>query len=408
MRPLTKVALLFIGATLVVGCSSTAPAGSTPKAARGSPSAVTRSPAAPAKTLASVTEVPPGLRMLPSSGVGPATFAYGCGSVSPYDTGVACGHWRLLTRDGALWYLPEALGDYWDGVEDDTAPLAISPDGLRVAYFQAHDGQLVVRELASGAITPMRYTPTWDAGRNYPTELKFLGAGWLLVSDVVLAEVDEKGEQRGHHKVKEMIAKVTTGEIREAPEGVIGVDETGTRFTTETATDTGVRLQTTGGPAHHIVVRQLNNELTLEGFIAKDGLAFDLAPRGFAVCGDGDIRPDKLVTVDLRTGKNRSVVTPKLPKDVGRGWGIGWLNPREVLVGVIRNQPGDDTIEETYALDILTGDARRTGRIDRERLQARDPGLIPDGEEAVGGYLETSPDRAARKKTVPLKRGSCG
>ncbi|SDI03536.1 hypothetical protein SAMN05421869_104107 [Nonomuraea jiangxiensis] len=381
--------LLFAVAMMVVSCSSTAPAGSPPKPVRVSQATVARPPTA-------VAETPPGLRALPPSGVGPATYAYTCGSEAAGETAGACGHWRLLTRDGGVWYLPEALGDYETDDESGTAPLAISPDGLRIAYYRASDGRLVVRELATGATTPMQHAFTWDiAGSTDTAAMEFLGKGtWLMIYNL---PPDEEGA---------VLAAVATGETREVPGNVIDVDATGSRLTTETAADTGVRLQTTGGPVHHITVTGLHDQRALGGFIAQDGLAFDLVPRNIPACGN-DISPDKLVTVDLTTGKTISVVTPRLPADVLRGWGIGWLSPREVLVSVVRKRSQDTTVENTFALDIMTGGARQTGRIDKAGLRVRDPGLVPYGSAVYGGYLAAPPYKATPEKVVPIKHRGC-
>ncbi|MER7498842.1 hypothetical protein AB0L05_07020 [Nonomuraea pusilla] len=344
-----------------------------------------------------VAKAPSGLRPLPPSGVGPATYAYTCGIAGTDEPGGACGHWRLLTRDGGQWYLPEALGDYeTDGNDGGTAPLAISPDGLRIAYYRAGDGRLVVRELATGVTTPMRYAFTWDIARKADTtSLDFLGKGaWLLISN---QPPDEEGK---------VLAEAATGETREVPDGVIDVDVTGSRLTTETAADPGVRFQSTGGPVHHVTVRQLHDPRALGGFIAQDGVAFTLAPMNVPACGN-DVSPDKLVTVDLATGKTISVVAPKLPADVTHGWGIGWLSPREVLVGVVRERPHATTVTDTFAVDIMTGDARQTGRFDEAGLRVRDTGLVPNGDVVYGGYLGAPPYQAAPEKVIPIRRGSC-
>lgn len=383
MTPNVKIMLLLAGAaTLVAGCSAG------PPSERVSRTTAARPPIA-------VAETPPGLRALPPSGVAPATYAYTCGIADADEPAAACGHWRLLTRDGGQWYLPEALGDYETGDEDGTSPLAISPDGLRIAYYRAGDGRLVVHELATGVTTPTRYALTWDLAENAgPASLDFLGKGaWLLIS------YPPSGEETN------VLVAVATGETREVPEGVIDVDATGSRLTTETAADTGVHLQSTGGPVHHVTVRQLHDPRTLGGFIAQDGMAFTLAPMNIPACGD-DISPDKLVTVDLSTGNTISVVTPRLPADVRRGWGIGWLSPREVVVGVVRERPNDMTVNDTFALDIMTGGARQTGRFDEARIRARDTGLTPYGDAVYGGYLGAPPYRAA-EKVVPIKKRGC-
>jgi hypothetical protein len=65
-----------------------------------------------------------------------------------------CGDWILFRRDGSRTRLRDArvkpLSDKGKTLNDDLAPLSVSDDGRRVAYFRKGDGRLVVRELGGG------------------------------------------------------------------------------------------------------------------------------------------------------------------------------------------------------------------------------------------------------------------
>ncbi|MDP9847166.1 WD40 repeat domain-containing protein [Streptosporangium lutulentum] len=60
-----------------------------------------------------------------------------------------CAPWKLWMRDGRVIKLPEARVF---SVGGRRAPLALSPDGRYVAYFQLKDGALVIREMSTGTV----------------------------------------------------------------------------------------------------------------------------------------------------------------------------------------------------------------------------------------------------------------
>lgn len=107
---------------------------------------------------------PPGVLPgpLPAGKVEPVVYAFldHCRGKNLKETTSVTGHcaqWRLVGRSGKQWRLPDGIGsrvvkprDYMGG----DAPLEISPDGWRLAYYRAKDQRLVVRDLRSGKITP--------------------------------------------------------------------------------------------------------------------------------------------------------------------------------------------------------------------------------------------------------------
>ncbi|MEV4010766.1 hypothetical protein AB0J35_09715 [Nonomuraea angiospora] len=57
-------------------------------------------------------------------------------------------------------------------MNDDLAPLAVSDDGRRVAYFRKHDGRLVVRELGGGVHTIADEVPARGYGMGEVRSLR--------------------------------------------------------------------------------------------------------------------------------------------------------------------------------------------------------------------------------------------
>ncbi|MCT9934818.1 hypothetical protein N5079_31895 [Planotetraspora sp. A-T 1434] len=121
-----------------------------------------------AATLGTVTD-------LPSRGVGPVSYAYRTfcqpetGKVPP-----RCkdGGWRVVTRTGRTYRVPEALpslsgyriGNYRPRGEGPLdSPLAISQDGRKIAYYGAEESTFVVRDLASGErwTAPAKVPEAW-------------------------------------------------------------------------------------------------------------------------------------------------------------------------------------------------------------------------------------------------------
>ncbi|RFU40238.1 hypothetical protein DZF91_18360 [Actinomadura logoneensis] len=100
---------------------------------------------------------------LPAGKVEPVVYGFldHCGWLRPKGAASAsgaCAQWRLVGRSGKQWRLPDGVGSRAvkprDYMSADT-PLAISPDGWRIAYQRAKDQRLVVRDLSSGKVTPV-------------------------------------------------------------------------------------------------------------------------------------------------------------------------------------------------------------------------------------------------------------
>ncbi|MFC4529983.1 hypothetical protein [Sphaerisporangium dianthi] len=104
--------------------------------------------------------------VLPARGVGPVRFAYldwcGLGWKPGFDASTLapqCAHWRVVTRDGNTYELPDAVGVYTEQTSqspaNNAAPLTVSQDGRRIAYYSEKDEAFVVRDLESGRTWPV-------------------------------------------------------------------------------------------------------------------------------------------------------------------------------------------------------------------------------------------------------------
>ncbi len=93
-------------------------------------------------------EIPATADNLPAQGVGPARMAYvrSCGpslAVTP-----DCGEARVMTEDNKHWAVPDARPS-----TNGNQAITVSPDGRQLAYTRGD--WLVLRELASGTVTPL-------------------------------------------------------------------------------------------------------------------------------------------------------------------------------------------------------------------------------------------------------------
>ncbi|MFD1939558.1 MULTISPECIES: hypothetical protein [Nonomuraea] len=304
---------------------------------------------------------------LPASGVGPLRHAYydWCGKKwSPGQgrafTGRECLQWRVVTRDGRNYRMPEALSVYTEQTEQNymntAAPLVITPDGRRVAYYSEKDERFAVRDLADGRV--------WLTPQKVDRKTMVKHGGLLRLSP--------DGRHLGLNGVglPNAVVDVETGHVTEIPEGW-----------------QVVRVPSGGDP---VVVGDENNRLGLlsggqvRAFSARDA-GFNVSGpaadgRTLAYLGErektgrdnatGGSRPDRIVTIDATTGTiTKEVAFRDAPKDF-YPWRVGhWVSPTEVAVSaVLRDQAWmkDRTItptlgEAVYAVDVVTGRVRELG-----------------------------------------------
>lgn len=302
---------------------------------------------------------------LPASGVGPLRHAYydWCGKKwTPGKGGPfadkECVQWRVVTRTGQSFRMPEALSVYTDQTEanymNTAAPLAITPDGRRVAYYSEKDQRFAVRDLAGGQI--------WLTPQKVDRK--------TMVKGGVLLRLSPDGRHLGLNGVglPNVVVDVETGRVTEMPEGW-QVLEVGDGGGSVVVGDQSLRLGLlSGGEVHPFSAE--NTGFDVSG-LAPDGRTVAYLTGG----KDGDpgklgkSRPDDtIVTVDGMTGKIMTKVTFRgAPKDF-RPWRMGsWVSPTEVAVSAVledRAWMKDRSItptlgEATYAIDVNTGRVRK-------------------------------------------------
>ncbi|MEU8265935.1 hypothetical protein AB0B89_02115 [Sphaerisporangium sp. NPDC049002] len=296
--------------------------------------------------------------VLPAAGVDPLSHAYydWCGQSTGF-AGKECVQWRVVTRTGQSFRMPEALGVYTEQSSENymnaAAPLAITPDGRRIAYYSDKDQKFAVRDLASGRI--------WLTPQTVSRTTMVSGGGLLRLSP--------DGRFLGLNGVgwPNVVVDVESGQTTPIPEGwhaqrvpsggtpVVVADE---GFQFGLLAEGKVRPFTAAGTS------------TTLSALAPDGRTVAYMTRGKSPKdGDDEDRPDDtIVTVDATTGK--TLTTAKFrgaPKDF-RPWLVGgWHSPTEVSVAAsiydwsLKGREGDTPTlgETTYAVDVTTGQVRK-------------------------------------------------
>ncbi|WP_188191539.1 hypothetical protein [Nonomuraea sp. SYSU D8015] len=333
---------------------------------------------------------------LPDSGSGTAAFAYLC--VNPKDRDEipsgTCDTWRLVTADGQIFSVPEALG--WEKSKDpnllgEAGSFAISPDGTRVAYHRAKDDRVVVRDLTSGESWTIPYrVPRGSLGS--PFRLSFIRDGSQLAIDsddapATLAQVEAGTVRRMPKGWTLLDADPETGRITllQAP----GLQERGVFRTVEDGRSVTAKIPARAG-----------KHLIWGAFAARDGRAANLVPKDPPACGP-DMTPVWLAVFSTRTGK-MTTVKPRLPADVHQADVIDWLGPEEIVAAAGRERPGktpDTPVGSyVYAMNVTTGQTRLLAKLSTAER-------IYQNRLAVGGYAAAQGEPAAGAVAKPGKRG---
>ncbi|WP_067474189.1 hypothetical protein [Actinomadura hibisca] len=260
---------------------------------------------------------------MPARNVAPIRFAFldWCGqkggpNVAPPKGD--CGQWRLVDSSWKQWRLADGVGTYRTGTGNTmngSAPLEISPDGRRVAYYQASRERFVVRELASGRVIPVALPmPLAELHKTYHF-LVFSGDGLRLV-----LTSGEPGAE------KSVLADTTTGAVTalpDAPVAGLGHDASTIVLAEGGYNPTGLALAGPDGKVRSRV--RLDPRVDLSGA----GGTNLLSPDGRTLFTTNK-RHDRIMLLDARTGK----VTRTLPARLSGGavYGIrGWAGPSKVF-----------------------------------------------------------------------------
>ncbi|MFI6515493.1 hypothetical protein ACIBF1_08045 [Spirillospora sp. NPDC050679] len=260
---------------------------------------------------------------LPTKNVAPIRFAFldycgqkggSKGTSSKGD----CGQWRLVDRSGKQWRLADGIGAYSTSTGDymnASAPLEISPDGRRIAYYQSGRERFVVRELTSGRITPLALpVPLAELRKNH-SALSFSGDGRRLALTFGDPEI-----------VRSVLADTTTGTVTALPKArVAGLSRDASTIVLAEGgfRATGLALAGPDGKVRSRV--RLDPRVDLTGA----GGANLLSPDGRTLFAT-DQRLKRILLVDTRTGK----VTRTLPTRLGGGRVLsirGWAGPSKVF-----------------------------------------------------------------------------
>ncbi|MEV0589558.1 hypothetical protein [Nonomuraea sp. NPDC050310] len=301
---------------------------------------------------------------LPPSGVTPLSHAYYdfCGEQWDPKTNTAtfdrtCAQWNVVTRDGAVYRMPEALGVYTEQSSENYmntgAPVAITPDGRRIAYYSEPARRFVARDLDSGRIWPVSEEITRAALVAGGTRLLFSPDGRHLAVSGALYEVE-------------------TGRRTDLPSGWFAesVPAGGSPLVVRDADDrigllADGQVRVLFKPEHWFMAGPLSEDgRTLTGLTGR-------VPTSRHLTEDGEVPYDTLVSIDTETGrvtrsvKLRGTDARFSPMRIG-----AWASPTEITVAVPdhdfsdRRDPADVKTppllgQHTYALDVTTGQVRR-------------------------------------------------
>lgn len=302
-------------------------------------------PAADKPVVAAVTGT---IADLPGRGVGPLSHAYRtfCKVGGPIPPDCRNGGWRVVTRTGRTYHVPQALGmGTGTGSGPRFFPLTISRDGRRMAYYSASAGTFKVRDLASGAEQAAPVTVTVNRlGGNARLELSDDGR-YLAFTGYP--------SRKENGLIIDMRARTTFPlPVGWDPRSIDGTAVTLARYG-RYGEKPGIWVMPLAGGG---------SPVTVDGAYARFSA---LTPDGAAVAALRRSKtPDRLdgtITVlDVRTGKvSRTVPMRGLPKGSLPLTLGSWLNATEVTLAAIPSDEVRENRQVTYAVNVETGRVRR-------------------------------------------------
>ncbi|WP_214416633.1 hypothetical protein [Sphaerisporangium fuscum] len=307
---------------------------------------------------------------LPARGAEPLTYAYKTfckpGSEKAL-AGCRDGGWRVVTRSGKAYDVPEALPSLAPGrtgLRD--SPLAISRDGWKIAYYSAKEGTFQVRDLASGQKT--------TAATKVP-KAQLGSISRLMLSDdgrfVAFSKVPD-------FKDPALLIDMRDGGVRELPNRwvPIGLSQDGATITLADYSPTS-RLRTIS----NLWPSSSKGHTTSVDLPAAYHFS-PLAPDGKTVAvienrstAEKPCRHGDLALMDTLTGeKRKTTVISGLPSDVSQISLRTWLSAEEVtaLTMSVRCRPASEVPDDepamidppyqtmtAYAVNVKTGKARK-------------------------------------------------
>ncbi|MEV4370087.1 hypothetical protein AB0J71_23660 [Nonomuraea sp. NPDC049637] len=355
------VAALTLAVSLLVDPGGPADVGAVTS---GTPSSAPTFRGIPARPTPSPEDLVPVRAVLPASGVGPARYAYYDFCQDAWKPGQdnapvadeTCLQWKVVLQDGTRYRVADALSVYTDQSKKNymntAAPLAISRDGRRIAYYASERERFAVRELGTGQV--------WEIPQVVRRTTMVKGGGVITFSP--------DGRRLGLNLagVPEVVVDVESGRV---------VDEVPKGWHSLHPADEGVPMVVEHERGRlgvlsdgKVTVFADPKTLALTGTVGPDGTTVAMltgpsAPGETVTNGEPY---DKVVTVDRASGQVRSEVKLDRPRQLSPHRLGYWLNEREVLAlgGAVR-EPGSDRWPDlgdtAYAIDVTTGGIRKLG-----------------------------------------------
>lgn len=285
----------------------------------------------------------------------------------------SCAQWRLVATDGSQWRLGDALSNLPLGhgkVEygDAFGPLALTPDGRRIAYHQSRKDRLVVRDLGTGKVEPLPVELPAKRFEREEARLTWSPDGrWLAVSFQVR---DDELTSAGPAQ----LVDTRTGTVRALPMpgAVLGVNRAAQTVMYDAYVNVpgkGELLVTghDGKVQRRVPVGEAEDLDKMTG----DALLW-MSPDGRTLAAMAGARLD---TIDVASGKaGRTFTVPEMGKAFDRPAAAGWSGSSVLVVESDR----DGT--RVVAVDTGTGKTRRIGVL-----------TAPTRELAVAGDVITRP-----------------
>ncbi|MBN6057140.1 hypothetical protein JYK22_34775, partial [Nonomuraea sp. RK-328] len=281
---------------------------------------------------------------LPGRGVGPLSHAFRtwCLTSGPIPADCRNGEWRVVTRSGETYHVPQALG-FKSGPA--FFPLAISRDGRVIAYYSRSAGTFQVRDLESGAV---RTAPVVLA------EAKLGGNARLELSDDgrYLAYTGYPSRKEDG-LIIDMRARTTTPlPVGWDPRSIDGTTVTLARYG-RWGQKAGIWVMPLTGGGSPVTVEDVYLNFSA---LAPDGKVVAALRAGKSP----NVKDDTITVLDVRTGRATGTAPIRgLPNGTGmRSLGV-WLNASEVTLATIPSGDRRENRQITYAVNVRTGQVRR-------------------------------------------------
>ncbi|MEV4010852.1 hypothetical protein AB0J35_10155 [Nonomuraea angiospora] len=279
---------------------------------------------------ASTRATKPPARSLPKKLSEPIRYAY-----SPCDgfTKSCDGSWHVVTTSGKQWAVRDALPD------EDMGKVAVSPDGVLLAYLHAKSERLMLRDLERGTV---RIVPTPKGWEGREVSFGFSrNSRWLAVDSM------------DHPKSRAIRYDVKTSKVLTLPRAccVIGVADAGTTFVAvhKDSAKTTEAYAVRPGRTSKVRFPVLPYLMLAKTHVSPDGrlLAFDGQEYGV---------PSRTVgTLDAKTGQIVSRVTPDIDGLREIESFVYWYDANRVLIH-IETQGHEGQL---HLVDVRTGLAER-------------------------------------------------